>query len=125
MKQLLLPATLLLLCSMVTPPECSRFKNGKFRTMIDGKTNYIERKGDFQKEYIVGDTAILTFHIKWLSECAYTITPTPQTLTHYPTLPSTAMLTCEIIATTDTSYTTRTTANFAALVDTGTFVKVR
>ena len=126
MKKLILPVLALLFCSMTSPTDCSRFRNGKFRSSINGAPYFIERKGDFQREYVLGspDSAMLTFHVKWISDCTYTVDPTDETRKKIPQLPKDAILTSEIISTTDSTYTTRSTSNFATLVDTVTFARV-
>jgi hypothetical protein len=126
MKQLILPMVALLFCSMILPTDCSRFRNGKFKSKIDGAPYFIERNGDFQREYILGtaDSATLTFHVKWISDCIYTVDPTEETHKKIPAMPKDAILTSEIIKTTDSTYTTKSTSNFSTLVDTVTFTRV-
>ncbi len=87
---------------------------------------FVERNGDFQREYILGtaDSSIATFHVKWLSDCTYTIDPTEESRKKFPNIPKDGLLTTEIINTTDSTYTTRSTSNFSTLVDTVTFTRV-
>jgi hypothetical protein len=128
MKKLILPVLLLFLCSMtLRPTDCSRFRNGKFRSTLQGKPYFVERHGDFQTEYIGGtpDSTIFTFHVKWIGDCTYTIVPTEETIKKFPNLPKNVVLTSEIIRTTDTSYTTKVTSNFSTLIDTGTYTRVK
>src|ERR1700722_10584078 len=126
MKQLILPILVLLFCSMTPPTDCGRFRNGKFRSSINGAPYFIERNGDFQREYILGapDSAVMTFHVKWISDCTYTVDPTAETHKKIPAIPKDAVLTSEIIKTTDSTYTTKSTSNFSTLVDTVTFIRV-
>lgn len=125
MKQLILPAWLLLFC-ITQPNDCSRFRNGKFRATIKGAPYFIERNGDLQREWVLSttDSRRSTLHVKWISDCTYTLVPTEETLKKAPLIPKYAVLTSEIIKTTDSSYTTKVTANFSTLIDTITFIRV-
>lgn len=125
MKQLILLAWPLLFC-ILQPNDCSRFRNGKFKATIKGAPYFIERNGDLQREWVLGatDSRNSTLHVKWISDCTYTLAPTEETLKKAPHIPKYAVLTSEIIKTTDSSYTTKVTANYSTFVDTTTFIRV-
>jgi len=98
MRNLAILTIVLLLNACIShPADCSRFRNGKFKSVAKGRFFFIERKVAFQKEYVVGvkDSAIMTFNVKWLNDYTYTIQPTPESHKKYPAIPKDAMMTIE------------------------------
>ncbi len=57
------------------PPDCSRFKEGKFR-IADTRAGVItiaERKGMYQTESSEALKAVVRFRITWQDNCTYTL----------------------------------------------------
>jgi hypothetical protein len=101
---------LLLLPGCVPHPlDCSRFRNGKFKSTLHGHPYFVERYGSFQTEYLVGakDSMLMTFTVDWLNDYTYTLHPTPATLKKYPKIKPGEMVTVQIIHITPNSYTVR------------------
>jgi len=54
----------------------------------------------------------MSFDVKWLEDCTYTLTPTKESFAKYPRLPKNAIITVKITNTTTNSYTQSSTSNF-------------
>lgn len=89
--------------------DCKKFKNGTFK-LVDknsGTTYIIKRKGDIQYEEIEGNSKQLSFHIKWIDDCKYTVLPTKETIDYDARFAG--LLVIEIIETRYKSYVMRAT----------------
>jgi len=94
--------------------NCEKFKSGKFQSTYNGHTAIIERRGSRQTEYFINlkDSLKMSFDVKWLNSCSYTLVPTKESFDKYPKLPKSAVITVEITNTTANSYTQKSTASF-------------
>jgi hypothetical protein len=106
------------------PKDCSRFKTGTFRMMVNGKLDIIKRSPDFQTELLDTMKTPDTLMVKWLDNCTYTLTPTAYTLVKSPKVPKNLVLTVSIDATTDTSYTCTSTENVTDMVFKAEIIKI-
>jgi predicted extracellular nuclease len=86
--------------------NCKKFKTGTFKMTFEGRNGIIKRTATIQEEYLNGSgKPTMTFTIKWLSDCKYTLTPTAATRKDFPDIPKDGTMTVQIIRTTPTSYT--------------------
>lgn len=89
--------------------DCKKFKNGTFK-LVDknsGTTYIIKRKGDIQYEEIEGNSKQLSFHIKWIDDCKYTVLPTKETMDYDARFAG--LLVIEIIEVREKSYIMKAT----------------
>ena len=89
--------------------DCKKFKNGTFK-LVDkstGTTFIIKRKGAIQTEEIEGESRSLSFTIKWIDDCKYTVLATQETLDYDKRYAG--VLVIEIIEVKDKSYIMRAT----------------
>ncbi len=106
------------------------FRNGKF-IKISGpnvhRQYFIERYGDLQKEYILGNpkVTVMLFHVKWTNDSTYQIWPTEDMYKKYPQIPKNHILTNEIIETKVNSYVVRLTDNSSNTTFTAEFARVK
>jgi hypothetical protein len=109
------------------PLNCKQFRNGKFKSEVDGRTYVVERSGSNQKEYFINTKDSLTAYltVKWLDDCTYTLTPSEETLKKTPKIPKNAMLTVSITNTTSNSYTQTSTLNFNNSTTSSLFIKIQ
>ena len=85
--------------------DCKKFKNGTFKMTFEGKNGIIKRYGAIQEEYLNGEgKPTMTFAVKWLSNCTYTLTPTAATRKSFPDIPKEGLMTVNIVHTTSNSY---------------------
>jgi hypothetical protein len=128
MKIFLFTFFILILCSGLHAQSlnCLSFRNGKFKMTINGHTSVIERSGSNQKEYFINlkDSLKMSFNVKWLDDCTYTLTPTKESFEKYPQIPKNAVLTVQITSTTANSYTQSSTSNFIAKTVVGEVIKI-
>jgi hypothetical protein len=91
--------------------NCTKFRNGKFKSTFDGRTEIIERSGSIQHEYFINskDSLNLSFNVEWLDDCTYTLTLTKESLERFP---KNGMITVKITNTNINSYTQSSTSNF-------------
>ena len=77
MHRILLLSLLLLSATGVfaQPPDCSKFRSGRFRIADTraGVVTIAERKGDYQTESSEALKAVLRFRITWQDNCSYTL----------------------------------------------------
>lgn len=109
------------------PSDCRLFKNGKFRTKIDGREYFIDRSGAIQKEYFFNrrDSAAGVFNVKWLDDCTYTLTPTEETRIKLKIPENKKMvLTVRITGATVNSYTQTSSFSFTDQVSTSEVFKI-
>ena len=84
---------------------CKKFRNGTFKMTYEGKKGIIKRYNDVQEEYMNGSgKPTMTFTVKWISDCIYTLTPTATTRKEYPDIPKDGTMTVKITETTANSY---------------------
>ena len=77
MKRISLAALLIVFSfSLSAQKNCKTVKNGTFKTISEGGTTIIIRKGSLQTEENASVNFKGEFKIKWLDECTYTIQPT-------------------------------------------------
>jgi hypothetical protein len=107
-------------------PDCAKFKNGKFKTIVNGQTSIIERLGSVQNEYLINlkDTLKITFDVKWIDDCSYTLKPVEAWLATHPRVPKSAFTTVKIIATSSNSYTQTSSSNFTSQTMTSEMFKL-
>ena len=96
------------------PPDCSKFKDGKFR-IADTRAGAIiiaERKGDYQTESSETLKAIVRFRITWQDNCTYTLR-LDKVLRNENKMnfPSGMTVSVKIVATGDNSYTQEVTSS--------------
>jgi hypothetical protein len=93
-------------------PDCRQFKDGLFKTTVDGTTDIIRRSGLDQIEYFQGASNKADhFTVKWLDDCTYTLTPDSAVFSVNKGLPKNIVFTIRIIKTTKDSYTQIMTDN--------------
>jgi hypothetical protein len=111
---------LFLLCLLIVAwsasaqtPSCWDFRNGTF-IIVDAESgnSIIERKGRKQTEYGEGSRLRLTFRVKWINDCTYTLNlkkviENPNNIN----LPEGLVVTVEILETKQHSYIQRSTSN--------------
>ncbi len=78
--------------------SCRQFRDGTFRMPADSimPETIITRKGAKQTEIADKKTPIESV-VKWIDDCTYTLTPTPQTIALIHGLPKGCFLTVKII----------------------------
>jgi hypothetical protein len=118
MKLTLLTGIIITLTSTIVlgqNTECKKFKNGYFKIKKDSiaEESFIARNEHTQTEIINGKYIASEFHVEWINDCLYTLTPTKKTLLQFVGLPKDAILTVEIIEAKENSYIQKSTANFA------------
>ena len=107
----LLLATILNVCAQTI--NCKKFKNGTFKMTYLGKNGIVKRKGNIQDEYYNGEkTPSLSFTVKWIDNCTYTLTPTEATRKLNPEIPKDGVMTVKITKTTTSSYSCSSAFNF-------------
>jgi len=85
--------------------NCKKFKNGTFKMTYQGKSGIIKRNGNTQDEYFDGSKIpTMSFTVKWLDECTYTLDPTAATRKRNPAIPKDGIMTVKITKTTANSY---------------------
>jgi len=106
-----------LLCSSFAfsqPPDCSKFKEGKFR-IADTRAGAIiiaERKGDYQTESSETLKAVVRFRISWQDNCSYTLHLDKVIRNENKmNFPSGMTVSIKIVATADNSYTQEVTSS--------------
>jgi hypothetical protein len=106
--------------------NCEKFKNGTFKMTNNGLTAIIKRSGLFQTEEINNPKVKLsiTYAVKWIDGCTYTLTPTDETLKRLPAMPRNTVLTVKIIKVSENSYTQQTTANTSSKILLGEMIKI-
>jgi len=106
--------------------DCRRFRNGTFKITDEKVGNFtIVRKGNIQTETKEGDSESLIFHVQWIDDCTYTLTPGEAFHKKFPMMPANVVITVNIIKTSPNSYTQRSSANFSALVLVSEMVKIK
>ena len=93
-------------------PNCQKFKDGTFIMENDGRKTKIIRRGNTQFEFFDGDPTPLPFHVKWIDECTYTLSPKEEYFKTHPGAPRDGIVTVKIFKTTATSYTQTASSNF-------------
>jgi hypothetical protein len=96
---------------------CSKFKEGIFTMEYEGTPITIKRFGNTQGEY-VGKAKVptMTFEIKWLDDCTYTLAHDAKTHKKFPQIPENAMITVKITKVVGETYYYTSTSNFSEQV---------
>ena len=81
-SRLLLILALILTSISFGQNDCKKYRNGTFKYVDkdSGNVFLIKRKGNIQYEEIEGEAEVYAFHVKWISDCMYTLYPTKETL---------------------------------------------
>jgi hypothetical protein len=113
-------------CVYSQSPNCAKFKNGKFKTIINGRTSIIERSGSVQKEVLfkLADSVKMTFEVKWIDDCRYSLKPVKEWFDKHPQAPKNMLITVKIIATSPNSYTQTSSSNFSPQIVTSEMIKI-
>ena len=108
---------LILLCrcsAFSQSPDCSKFKEGKFR-IADNRVGAIiiaDRRGDYQTESSETLKAVVRFRISWQDNCSYTLTLDKVIRNENKmNFPSNMTVSVKIVATADNSYTQEITSS--------------
>ena len=121
---------ILLLCASflhAQKPDRAAFKNGTFLLVDKEHGNaIIERKGSKQIEYGEGSRLKVSFKVRWVDACTYTlevkkVLENPKEIP----LPDGMILTVRILETTENSYRQRSTSNLYDLVLESEMVRVK
>lgn len=109
--KILLTLVLLFICSIYAlkaqSPNCKKFRNGTFKMVYLKSNAIIKRNGNKQDEYINGSKSpTLSFTVKWVDDCTYTLTPDLLTLKKNPNIPKGSFMVVKITKTTNNSYFT-------------------
>ena len=105
--------------------SCKNFREGTFKMDFKGKSILIKRYGNVQYEYLNNDQKpTMTFAVKWINDCTYTLKPNAATLKSFKVLPANALLTVKIIKTTPKSYFHSTSNNYSKEVISSEIVAV-
>lgn len=119
LKNLLINACICLALSCIHLPlkaqsiNCRQFRTGTFSITSNGKTTIIKRYSNRQLEYFDHATKPITFHLKWIDECTYTLKPEASFFKNNPEAPKNSLLTVVITKASQNSYTMRATSNFS------------
>jgi len=117
MKKILFVLLILTVCFIVKSnaqsTNCKKFKNGTFKMTYQGKSGIIKRNGNIQDEYFDGSKIpTMSFTVKWLNDCTYTLDPTAATRKKNPAIPKDGIMTVKITKTTANSYFCAASFNF-------------
>ena len=93
--------------------NCKKYHNGTFKAVYFGKTIIIKRYGDTQTEYVSNEKYPVIYKVRWLSDCKYTLKPTPQTIKLHPDIKKGTVLTVEMVQQNTNSFTKIVSANYA------------
>jgi len=97
--------------------DCSKFKEGIFTMEYEGTPLTIKRFGNKQSEYVAkAKVPTMTFDIKWLDDCTYTLAHDAKTHKKFPQIPENAMITVKITIIVGETYYYTSTSNFSDLV---------
>ncbi|RZK58543.1 MAG: hypothetical protein EOO91_08025 [Pedobacter sp.] len=97
--------------------DCSKFKEGIFTMEYEGTPITIKRFGNTQGEYVSkAKVATMTFEVKWLDDCTYTLAHDAKTHKKFPKIPDNAMITVKIIKIVGETYYYTSTSNFSEQV---------
>lgn len=127
MKVIALLLALLRASLLHAQPDCAAYKNGTF-LLVDKEhgNSIIERKGSKQVEYGEGSQLKLSFKVRWVDACTYTlelnkVLENPKGIT----LPDGMILTVQILETTVNSYRQRSTSDLYDLVVESELIRVK
>jgi hypothetical protein len=93
--------------------NCKKFRNGTFQMKYNkGNIAIIKRQGNVQDEFVNGaKIPTLSFIVKWIDDCTYTLTPDLVTRKKNPDMPKDATMVVKITKTTSNSYFTTSYLN--------------
>ncbi len=66
----------------------------------------------------------MTFEVKWLDDCSYTLKPIEEWFTKHPQAPKNALVTVKVLSTSSNSYTQISSSNFASQTTTSEMIKI-
>ena len=95
---------------------CNQFKNGTFETSYRGKTTIIKRSDSTQVEYVKNSRIVVSFVVKWVDDCTYTLQPNQDYFNEFVDLPRNMILTVSMSKLTENSYMQTTTSNYSPVV---------
>ena len=97
--------------------NCSDFLNGHYIIPRDYPAPQwtIIRLDSLQKEVGTGDTDTVEFHVKWIDECIYTLTPVDEKILFDSGIPPNSTLQVEILETGKNKYYKKSTFSFSEL----------
>jgi len=95
-----------------------------FKSTFNGITIIVKRSGSNQIEHAVNSKDTLSFIVKWIDDCSYTLTPTKGDLIKYPKMPKNTVLTVKMVSKSGNSYTQTTTTNFSNQIITSEMIKL-
>ena len=104
---------------------CKIVKDGTFKTKWDGHDYIIMRKGSFQRELYPFKKLNVSFAVKWIDDCTYTLTPNPDVYKAQPETPKGNIVTVKVIKITPKGYLQRSTSNKSDYVFTSEFERVK
>ena len=104
--------------------NCKQFKNGTFETTYRGKTTVIKRSDSTQVEYVKNSRIVVSFVVKWVDDCTYTLKPNQDYFNEFVDLPHNMLLTVGMSKLTENSYMQTTTSNYSPVVLTTKVIKV-
>jgi hypothetical protein len=97
--------------------DCAKFKEGIFKMEYNGGPLTIKRFGNVQGEYYgKAKVPTMTFVVKWLDDCTYTLAHDAKTHKKFPELPGNAMITVKITKIEGETYEYTSISNFSDLV---------
>ena len=114
-----------LIASCDQPAGCEVFRNGKFKTAVNGRQYLIDRNGDIQIEHLEGSAKTLKFTVDWIGDCIYTLKPDEKITKQNPAFGKTPLITVNITAVKKGSYIQTTVANFTNKEFTSEFFKLK
>ncbi len=120
LKKVLLLALLLFSIDQLkaqTASDCAKFKEGIFTMEYNGTPLTIKRFGNVQGEYVnKSKVPTMTFEVKWLDDCTYTLKHDAKTHQKFPQIPEGALITVKITKIEGETYWYTSTSNFSDLV---------
>jgi len=105
-------------------PDCKQFKNGTFETSYRSKTTIIKRSDSSQVEYVKNSRIAVSFVVKWVDDCTYTLKPNQDYFNEFVDLPRNMLLTVSMSRLTENSYMQTTTSNYSPVVLTTKVIKM-
>jgi hypothetical protein len=93
--------------------DCSKFRTGTFKMITKNGTFILKRSKNLQVETEIDNKKEMTFIVKWVDSCTYTLFPTKKSFKKFPDWPKDGLITVTIIEIKPKSYIQTTTSNFA------------
>lgn len=99
-------------------------ENGTFKMPYKGLNVIIKRSDNYQYEELTNLKKSVSYTVKWINDCKYTLKPNNDLFKQYPHTPKNALITVNITSTKDNSYIQTSTSNFNKIIVTGEVVKI-